>query len=184
MIPPAPSDLSIYLFGSMSVRRGGRSITGFRTQKSKWLLAYLVLQQGKAVEYEVLGERLWPGTEIEKAISSVRQCVSDLNAVLGGEALYKLSRSEVGIDLTQVYVDVFAFDVACAQGDSIAMHTAISLYEGDLLEGCHEIWALPARELRRQCYERALDFLIEQAQADGDYEAAENIYAGQSPLKG
>jgi len=173
MIPSTASDLSIHLLGIMTVRKGGQPVAGFRTQKSKWLLAYLVLQQGKAVEYEVLGERLWPGTEIERAISSVRQCVSDLNAVLGVDALYKRSRSEVGIDLTQVYVDVVAFDVACMRRDAVSLLTAVTLYEGDLLEGCHETWVLPARETRRQHYEQALDFLIEQAQADGDYEAAE-----------
>ncbi len=173
MIPSAASDLSIHLLGIMTVRKGGQPVAGFRTQKSKWLLAYLVLQQGKAVEYEALGERLWPGTEIERAVSSVRQCVSDLNAVLGNEALYKRSRSEVGIDLTQVYVDVFAFDAAAMRRDPASLLTAVALYEGDLLEGCHETWALPARESRRQLYALALDLLIEQAQADGDYDAAE-----------
>ncbi len=173
MTPSAVSDLSIHLFGIMTVRKGGLPVSGFRTQKSKWLLAYLVLQQGKAVEYEVLGQTLWPGTDSEHAVISVRQCVSDLNALLGSEALYKLSRSEVGIDLTQVYVDVFAFDVAVRHQDPVSLLTAIELYEGDLLEGCHETWLLRAREARRQDYEQALDRLIEQTQAGGDYDATE-----------
>lgn len=167
------SSLSIHLLGTMTVEQYGVPLGGFRTQKSKWLLALLILRQGKSMEYEALGSLLWPGTGSEQAAASVRQCVRNLTTLLGNARIRKSSRSEVSLDLTQAYVDIFAFDAATRHRDLASLQEVVRLYTGDLLEGYSEEWILPERERRRQAYQEALDLLIEQTQAGGDDEAAE-----------
>jgi len=125
------------------------------------------------MEYEALGALLWPGTGSKQALASVRQCVRDLTGLLGSDRLRKPSRSELALDLTHAYVDVFAFDAAAACRELASLREAVRLYKGVLLEGCDEEWILPEREARRRAYQEALDLLVEQYQAGGDYEAAE-----------
>lgn len=162
----------------MEVQKEGQVVANLR-QKSKWLLAILVLRRGKESDYEELGRLLWPdppGRESlgnKKAISSVRQCVSNLNILLGSEKFTKSSRSAIGIDLTQTAVDVFAFDAVAANRDLESLREAVRLYTGDLLEDCTENWIQWEREARRHAYQDALKLLIEQAQASGDVATGE-----------
>ena len=45
-------------------------------------------------------------------------------------------------------VDLIAFDEAIDAGDATGLETAVALYRGPLLEGCHEEWVFPERAAR------------------------------------
>lgn len=166
-------DLSVSLLGSMEVRLAGVPVVGFRV-KAKWMLAYLVLQRGKQVDYEALGRLLWPeASDRTQVIGSVRQCVSNLNTLLGAERFTKSSRSTIGLDPAQVNVDLFAFETAARTASPEDWRRAVELYTGDLLADCTEAWIQAERETCRHAYQRLLEALTEQAQKTGDFGAAE-----------
>ena len=58
-ITMSSSPLSIHLFGPLRVLVQGEPMPRVRTRSVEWLLALLVLQQGRAVERSWLAGTLW-----------------------------------------------------------------------------------------------------------------------------
>src|SRR5579872_2125272 len=53
-------EIAVRMLGTFEVVRADGSVPAFRTQKTKWLFAYLLLQQG-CVEFGRLKDIFWPG---------------------------------------------------------------------------------------------------------------------------
>src|SRR4051812_48976317 len=132
--------LHLRLLGPFDARVNGSPLPPLRSRKGQWLLALLVLRGGREVAREWLAEALWPdGLE---ALTSLRQSLADLRRALGTEAgrLQAPTTRALRLDLTDVAVDVVAFDAAIRRGGSAALEEAVALYRGPLLEGCAEAW--------------------------------------------
>jgi non-specific serine/threonine protein kinase len=159
-----PGFLHVKLFGGLDVRVDGQPITAFRTQPTKWMLAFLALKIGEEVEFDLLAQRLW----ISEQTDSVRKSHGTLSELLGPERLRKVGKSKVQLVKSDSWVDVPAFEAAIAVGTPDAMKTAIGLYTGDLLEGCADSWVEMPRARRREAYYGALRYLAEEAMTSLD----------------
>ncbi|HLK60824.1 MAG TPA: tetratricopeptide repeat protein [Chthonomonadaceae bacterium] len=154
---------SVCLLGSLEVRSNGHLIT-LRTRSEKWLLALLVLQNGREVEREWLSGILWPDSVESQALYNLRRELGYLKADLGQESVrLQTTFRTLLLDLQQGFCDVMAFDAAMRRKDIAALQAAVGLYRGPLLQDCQEEWAHLERIQREQAYLSALDTLATDA---------------------
>jgi non-specific serine/threonine protein kinase len=158
------------LFGSFDVQINGHPLPRLRTQKGRWLLALLVLRQGRQAERSWLAGVLWPESSESQALANLRLSLTDLRRALGAEAtrLHAPTPRALRFDLAGAWVDVAAFDAAILRHDTSAQETAIAVYRGDLLEGCEEDWLLPERQRRKEAYLSTLETLAAHASSPAD----------------
>jgi len=74
--------LSITLFGTFQVTVDKQPITRFGTDKTRALLAFLVVEADRSHRRDALAGLLWPDSPSAKARQSLRQALSQLNQVL------------------------------------------------------------------------------------------------------
>src|SRR5262249_42043097 len=134
--------LTIHLFGPLRVLVHGEPLPRVRTRSVEWLLALLVLRQGRAVERSWLARTLWPGSEESQALRNLREDLVRLRKALGSEGarIQSPSRDTLTLELVGAEVDLIAFDRAIQAGEEASLRNAITLYRGPLLEGCYEEW--------------------------------------------
>jgi predicted ATPase/DNA-binding SARP family transcriptional activator len=168
------SPLTIRLFGPLEIRRRGAPLPRFRSRKSQWLLALLLLRHGRDVARTWLAGMLWPDRSERESLALLRRELTDLRRVLGPDAGYLSSPTlhTLCLDLAGAEVDLLAFDAAIAHGDTTSLEQAVSLYGGALLEGCEEEWIIQEREAREQAYLSALERLAAEAGERGEHAAA------------
>ena len=132
----------------------------------------LALRHDKEVTRRWLAETLWPDSLQADALGSLRQSLADLRRAMGGQAdrLQSPVRTTLRLEVAASDVDVIAFDQSIKRGDAESLKQAIALYRGDLLEGAAEAWILGEREIRRQAYLKALEYLAARARGEGDGE--------------
>jgi predicted ATPase/DNA-binding SARP family transcriptional activator len=174
--PPAP--LALHLLGPFVASVRGAPRPRLRSRKGQWLLALLALRNGRALERSWLAETLWPESPAPKAQESLRKSLRDLRRALGVESwrLGSPTRRSLSLDLSDVEVDVLAFDAAVARGQRAAFASAraealveaVNLYAGPLLEGCLEEWVFAERRVREEAYLAALEQLADAARGRGD----------------
>lgn len=170
----SPPPLTIQLFGPLRVLVVGEPLPPVRTRSVEWLLALLVLRQGRAVDRSWLAGTLWPESEESKALHNLRNALVSLRKALGseGERLQSPSRDTLTLDLTGAAVDLLAFDAAMQAGEETSLRSAVALYTGPLLEGCYEEWVRLERQSREQACLSALETLAQRAQDRGDHQEA------------
>lgn len=170
------STLTARLFGPFEVQAGDSPLGRLQRRKEKWLLALLVLAQGRPVSRIWLAQTLWPFPETleSRALVNVRKSLMEIRKALGPAAdrIRAPDRQTVLLDLEGADVDVMAFDSAVAAGDPASLRRAVSLYRGPLLAECNETWVSLERETRQQAYLRALETLAGQALAEEHYTEA------------
>lgn len=168
------SPLAVQLFGPMRVLIHGEPVPPQRTRSVEWLLALLVLRNGRNVERSWLTSILWPDTEETAALHNLRNNLVMLRKALGPEQerLQSPSRATLTLNLEGADVDTLHFDRAIRAGTEAALREAVDLYTGPLLEGCHEEWVFTERDSRAQVCLRALEQVTEFAEARGEYTQA------------
>lgn len=81
------SYLAIYLLGAFQVSLDGMPIRAFRADKTRALLAYLVVEAGQPHRRESLAGMLWPELSDEAAHRNLRQTLFRLRrAIADGES--------------------------------------------------------------------------------------------------
>src|SRR5438034_547261 len=117
--PPPKAALAIRLFGPFEVRLDAESAVRFGSRKAQWILALLILRQGREVERSWLAGTLWPDSPESEAYNSLRNALTELRRALGAESCRLLSPTprSLRFDLTGVEADVNAFDMAVERGD-------------------------------------------------------------------
>jgi DNA-binding SARP family transcriptional activator len=161
---PVPS-VSIRALGSFQVSRGGTPVprTAWQSKKARELLKILVAWR-RPVPREQLMELLWPDAQPARSgnrLSVLLSMVRDVLRLRQVDAeLVASDGSAIGLDLTQVEVDVEEFlrnaeSALAAQRaghpDALArLQAAAAAYTGDFLEDDpYHDWAMPlAEELR------------------------------------
>lgn len=162
---PAAVTLQIRLFGAFTLIQEGTHLRGTRTQKGRWLLALLLLRKGQAVDRAWLAGTLWPDSTDTQAKENLRTSLKDLRRILGPERARLISPTKLTLTFSTVRAecDLFLFDAALARGDIASLERAITLYRGELLEGCNAEWVYPERQARQQSYLSTLEALAESA---------------------
>lgn len=159
------------LFGSLQIQRGDEFIS-INGEKSRSLLAYLVLHPRVLHRRELLADMLWPDAFPDR----VRRNLSDL--------LYRLQKEIDSNWLTinadtialqsndNLGVDVWEFDRLILSKDNNDLEKAVDLYTGSLLPEIYEDWILPERELRRGHYISALETISANYESQGKLQQA------------
>lgn len=189
------SPLIIELLGGITARRDGLSIDPFESDKTRALLAYLAVEEGKTHRRETLAGLFWPEAPEPRARANLNQAVYSLRHGLEtpGEPLLLLSDRHT-LELNPAFglrTDVAAFEAALASlhhcHDARALCdacrssliAAADLYGGPFLDGfslpgcaAFEEWlALRREHLGRHAVE-ALRQLAACHETGGDLKAA------------
>lgn len=178
--------LSVHLFGSFRVGYEGRVINGFDSCKVQELFCYLLLHRNAPRHRETLATLLWCDNPTAQSKKYLRQALWQLQSMLntqsanGNDRLLITETDWVQINPTiDLWLDVAVFEEAFAlrQGKEVdaqsaqVLHDAVSLYKGDLLEGCYQDWCLYERERFQNMYLAMLDRLMVYCEANSEYEA-------------
>ncbi|HYZ22510.1 MAG TPA: BTAD domain-containing putative transcriptional regulator [Rhodopila sp.] len=97
--------LSISVLGPMRAAAHGRDVR-LRKRKARALLAYLALTEGGQETRERLVGLLWSETEEDKARSSLRQALHELDEDLRAAGYHGLDRDRLRIMLDQTTIDI------------------------------------------------------------------------------
>lgn len=165
----------LYLFGRFRLLAGADDDVAPKSSKARALLACLALsREGRAGRADVAG-LLWSSSDDPK--SSLRQCVRELRAKLGGSvSLFDATDREVVLGLSRLWVDALeaqrlARSAAAGDADRLA-----TLVQGDLLgdvdvkDPAFESWLVVERTRQHYIIARALlgplERCLEQAEVD------------------
>jgi DNA-binding SARP family transcriptional activator len=165
---------SVRTFGFPEIRRDDRPCR-LVLRKGLALIVYLAEAKG-AVGRDAVATMLWPESSEEVVRARLRRLLHRLRLALGDDAL-TIERSTIrwssAIDLQ---MDSRLFEEACDRGE---FEEACRLYLGDFLEGFSpgegpqfDEWAFFRREALRGRAIQALERVVREKNADGDYAAA------------
>jgi DNA-binding SARP family transcriptional activator/pimeloyl-ACP methyl ester carboxylesterase len=163
---------SVRTFGFPEIRRDDQPCQ-VALRKGLGLLVYLAEAKG-AVGRDVLATLFWPDSPEEVVRARLRRLLHRLQLALGDEAL-ATDRSTVRWS-SAVDLDSALFEAACDRGE---FEQACRLYGGDFLEGfspgdseAFDEWAFFRREALRGRAIQALERVVHDKNAAGDYAAA------------
>ncbi len=179
--------LRICLFGPPQISLGGSRVKDFPTEKVKLLFCYLVLFQRVPHTRHVLAGLLWGNcTELNArhslstAIWRLRQWLSDLP--VKPSAYLSIEDKQIVFKTPSAsWLDVAEFEErirsarqagAASPNSASALHRAVELYRGELLEGCYADWCLAERNRLHELYLHALLQLMVHCSAKRDYPQA------------
>lgn len=175
------SSLTIRLFGRFEVLLNGVPLPKMRTRKEKWLLALLVLAEGREVSRQSLNQKLWPDEEDQYPLDpsyNLRRSLTGLRKGLGDQShrLISTEYHSLRFDLTGADIDLFSFRRAIDH-ESLSVSNRLelltALYRGSLLSECTDDWIKDPRESYQQAYHKALLILSERAVQEGEYHIAD-----------
>lgn len=158
---PETIPISISLFGVFEVSARGQSAVTFRTNKSRALLAYLLMACGQPVLRTTLIELLWPGYTKKSALASLRQTITDLRTLFAGTDLLQADYHTIQLKMDPAVLtcDAHSFDqlVESCQAHSHAslvecpvcrarLTQALALYKGSFMQTLPAIDSRPLNE--------------------------------------
>lgn len=169
----AMATFSIRTLGFPEVRRDGRP-TAFALRKGLALLVYLAEAKGP-VGRDALATMLWPDSPTEVVKARLRRLLHNIQLALGDVIVSDRSMVRLS-DATDLEIDSRLFEGACDRG---AFERACDLYRADFLDGfspgdCPQFdeWAFFRKEALRGRAIQALERVVQEKQAAGDYASA------------
>jgi DNA-binding SARP family transcriptional activator len=180
--------LSVHLFGKLHVRCHNQPVV-FNALRAQELFCYLLLHWQRPHSREMLPDILWRESSDSQSRKTMRQAIWQLQTAQGslgellGMPILQLEpewiRTNQQID---IWLDVAVFEdiYALCQGiegcdltpqTARMLETAVSLYQGDLLESWYADWCLYERERLQNMYLAILDKLMDYCAVQGRYEA-------------
>ena len=146
--------VALSLFGSFRLVVDGKVVDTFHSNKTRALLAYLLLEGRQPILRTTLAELFWPGFTDESARTNLRQALTNLRQGLAPFALLHTDRSHVQLDIDPalLYCDALHFfDLldACQHHTHATLtqctacqarlQQAVALYQGGFLENLPEV---------------------------------------------
>ena len=162
--------LEVRVLGGLAVDLDGRPVQLPADARARELLGWLVVSPGLHARSTLAG-RLRPDVGEESARKTLRDAVYELRRVLGpdGREAIVATRDQVGLEPAQVRADLWEFRRHVAAGE---LEAAVEGRMGELLAGMDADWVLRAREEHAAELGGVLGSLAEQAEDDGDVDAA------------
>lgn len=129
------------------------------------LLAYLIINAGRAFRREKLAGLFWPDTSDENARNNLRQALWRVRKSLEantGEPLFLVDEITVAFNASAEYrLDVIELETAIKDDISLPrLIDTVSLYEGELLPGFYDDWIVLERERLNAVFEARMGMLI------------------------
>jgi len=181
--------LTINLLGRFQVLLADSPVSGFSTDKTRALLAYLAVESAQPQRRQALAGLLWPNYPEQSARTSLRTALANLRQVIGDHQaeppFLHISRQSIAINLdSDLRVDVTTFS-RLLSADQISqlslrqLEDAVELYQGKFLEGFSladsapfDDWILIKREQLNLQILAALDRLAASFKDLGDHQKA------------
>lgn len=185
----APSLVRLSSLGPFEVQCGGETIPDrtWRTQRTRYLFAYLGYEWGRQWHEEILLDALWTETETPDkkglywSTSAIRRIFKGLGFQAEviervGETLRANPTISIWHDVNVLEKHFAAAQTAYEKGETkrtkAELQAALEVYRGPYLEGCYLDWALRRRqELERKTSDGAL-LLAELHLESGDHRDA------------
>src|SRR5262245_1552754 len=170
--------LNLFLFGGFRATIGARSVV-LPLKKAQALLAFLALSPAQRQTRERLAALFWGETPEEQARNSLRQTLFTIRGALG-----RVAPRVLGGDPGAVWLETGAVDAGALASDRVAAQDtddglvrAVTLYQGDLLDGVElEVsfaeGLAPTRERLRRIATSAMVKLLARQSEAGAIEAA------------
>ena len=163
------------LFGGFELRRASGEVIDLPGQKDRALIAILALRSGASQSRDKLASLLWSERGDKQARDSLKHSLNRLRLSFcsATSPMIVADRHSVALDPTAVTVDVAVFEQRVSDGTPEALERAVTLYQGDLLDGfaiqdpSFEDWLVGERQRLRNSVEEVLTKLMEQSTATG-----------------
>jgi predicted ATPase/DNA-binding SARP family transcriptional activator len=126
-------DVSVRLLGPVTVEVDGRSVGGFRSNKTLAMLAFLVVEQ-RAVARSYLAELLWPEATPAEGRGHLRRALHDLSQKMPGALLIDYHTLQFNPNLLG-RTDLAQFEALWPSGDLTSLELAAALCRGQFMEG-------------------------------------------------
>jgi two-component SAPR family response regulator len=151
------------------------------------LLMAVIALGGRSVYEEMLTEKLWPDADGDSAHNSLAINLHRLRKLLGNESIISLNNKILSLDVSRVWVDIWAMGELTRQIQENCLTESLScsaslklidLYHGPFLgkEGEAYSWAQSFREQLRNKFRRSLVKCGESLIKAGKQEDAINIF--------
>ncbi len=192
--------LSVRTLGPFQVLQDGEPATGFDSDKVRALLAYLIIEADRPHRREKLAGLLWPDypdqsarTSLRSALANLRKVITDQNAnpnfiLVTRQTIQFNSQSDYDLD-AQKFIDFVGIESE-NQPDASKIEKALSLYNGDFMEGfslsdsaLFEEWMLVSRESLRRKALQILQHLTSFYQEQGNHELALDLALRQIEME-
>jgi predicted ATPase/DNA-binding SARP family transcriptional activator len=174
----------VRLLGPFRAAKDGEEVTGFRSDKVRALLAYLVVESGTPHRRERLAGLLWPDRPERSARADLRVALANLRQVLGDHEatppFLLISRQTLQFNqASDAWIDVKSLESLSQAGQPTGelMEEAVDLYRGEFMAGFSlpgsppfEEWALLTREQLHRLVMETLQRLANSLEERGEYE--------------
>ncbi len=185
--------LALSCLGPLQVTLAGQPVEGFKSNKVRALLVYLMAEADRPHRREQLAGLLWPDWPDSDALSNLRYALSNLRKVIGDRAtdppFLAISRDSLQFNnRSDHWLDVASFMEetiigAARTGDTAdlaSLEKALGLYQGSFLEGFSikdsanfEEWILLKRHQIDRRMLSTLSYLVKAEEAAGKYVQAQ-----------
>lgn len=167
----------INLFGAVEVTCAGQAVTGFRSQKTLVLLAYLILED-RPITRDYVAGLLWPDIPHNEAMGRLRRTLHNLTTLLPG-CLEVDRRTVYYSPAAPAVVDVRQFASLTEKGDLTSLTRAVALATAPFLEGVYladsaemESWIVGEQERWQQQVLQVLERITTSYTEQGAYQQA------------
>jgi DNA-binding SARP family transcriptional activator/tetratricopeptide (TPR) repeat protein len=177
MAPTSPPRLRLHTLGGPGVWLGTDPIP--KTSSRRRLVAFLALVASHGINgitRDKVVAYLWPESDTPHARNSLKQVLFWLRRALRSPALIVANGDVLRLDPSLIQVDAWEFEAAIDRGD---FQAAVALYGGPYLDGFHvsgladfEEWSESERARLARRYAQALERLAQQAEEEGEADAA------------
>lgn len=187
-----PWTVKVYVMGMFSVEVDGNSLsfTGKTQKKPLELLQAIVAFGGEDVSEEKISEALWPDSDGDLALQTLRTTVSRLRKLIKHEKAIIYSGGKITLDRRYVWTDAWAFehevkkaaneelDDRALQGKKTLTRVFRNLeqYRGVFLPGQSRSWVMPMRERLRNKYLASIMDIGGRLESAGEIEWALEYY--------
>jgi DNA-binding SARP family transcriptional activator len=182
------SGLKATLFGKFSIQRDSLDMQGIEARKAQELLGYLLVFRNHVHARELLSETLWGEQSSTNSRKYLRQALWRIQSALrlnGDRSELELVINNDWIQIkisSRFWLDVEEFEKVfdLVKGRTIhelnlrhlkMLKYAVSLYKGDLLEGCYEDWCIFERERFQTMHLLLLDKLVQYSELYHTYDS-------------
>lgn len=191
-----PWAVKVRTMGAFRVAVDGRRLTfsGKAQKKPLELLQAVIAMGGEDVNEVRIVDALWPESDGDLGMQSLRTTISRLRRLLGHEKALVTGQGKIGLDPRQVWTDVRAFERGTARGmdgagsgDSratVELRKVLTQYGGEFLPHCDGPWAVPMRERLRTRHLNAVVEIGEHFEKAGDIASAIKYYRSGLELDG
>lgn len=184
--------LTIKIFGTLSITQNGKQEKGFRGDRSKALLVWLLLEGDKPIRREYLASLFFSESPEAQARISLRTNLFRLRKAIAGSLdadILDITRKTIQLSptaLDHLHVDALEFEQLQNSDQLPDLLQALSLYQGELLTGFHlnnsegfYEWLLLRREQFHTTYlkvaERVLALLTQRHELETLISVAEQL---------